>query len=236
MLPVDEPLARQEMLINKSMVVMEMAVDDLRQELLQRLLVPADWQAERPPALVRVVRDLPRLGRDVGVTRIVADSKPGGFEIVYEFQKPPRRRDRRPDVLDAHDDAILLRDGQELLQAAACVVAQQLHVRLPFIDGHPAADVDRNRVQSKEIGDFNRIFRARQHEAAIFVERQAEVAQDAEWSMGVQKRHAGRLRLSHELLGESGISHDLADAVVGQHNMLAACIGEIRENALADAV
>ena len=42
MLPVDESFARQEMFINQSMIIMEMAVDDLRQEFLQRLFIPTD--------------------------------------------------------------------------------------------------------------------------------------------------------------------------------------------------
>ena len=103
MLPVDEPFARQEMFIDQSMVVMEMAVDDLRQELLQRLFVPTDGQSERPPAFVRVVRNFPRLGGDMGVACIVTNSKPRRFEVVDELQQTLRRLIQNDQVLDEID-------------------------------------------------------------------------------------------------------------------------------------
>ena len=57
-LPVDESLARQEMLIDKSMVVMEMAVDDLRQE-----FHPIRQAGQTPPSICPRCSELPAAWR-----------------------------------------------------------------------------------------------------------------------------------------------------------------------------
>ena len=96
--------------------------------------------------------------------------------------------------------------------------------------------MNRNCIDIKEIGDFNRVFGTRQHEAAIFVKRQAEVTQYTERRMCVQKRQSRRLHIRFEFLCKCRICHDLRDAVVGQHKMLSANGGEFVHNALADTV
>ena len=67
MWPVDVTESWKDVFVDDAMIVVEMAVDDMRKEFFENPVVPGNGKSEEGPLLVGTVFLFTLLGRDVGM-------------------------------------------------------------------------------------------------------------------------------------------------------------------------
>ena len=224
------------MLVDDTVVVMQMAVHDVRLELFENLVVPHGLQAEFRPLAFRVVLHVTLAGGNVRMAGIVADAQIRRLERVDQRQQTLGRVDGTPDVLDADDDIVLLRDGQKLFKAAADALPQDVDFVELAEREIAVANVDCAGADIQQVADLQRQLVAVQHQRTELFDRQVQIVPHAERRMRVIEcqpriRHVFTVNIDIRVLLDA-----VHDHLAGQHKMLRADLREFHEQVAADFI